>query len=587
MLDAILIQISTSYIHHSIRSEEPQLGQYYIAEYAKHKGFNLGIKKYSSSEPIVNSLLQLIDEHKCLAIGFYVDSENSWTIRRILLNIKLQHPNLFVLIGGPQVTGDWQLALKRIPQANCAIIGEGEIPTVEILKQLKSGDVDLSKINGLGFLKDSEAIQTGPQPQMKNLDCYPFPHRYDYTLDKNIAFEQIVTGRGCIGRCAFCFEGSKKDNILRLRSVESVIEEIDYIAEHIKNEKYITFLDDTFIINPDRTEKICGHLIEKYKGELKWFCEGRVDILIKNLHLLPLMKEAGLVRIQLGGESGEQSILDAYNKGIKIDQLKTVVAEIYKAGIPSVYINYIVGGANETIESFGKSVELARCLIDLAPGCAEVGCSLFSPYVGTPMREHPEKYGIHIKDREVLRGPDGFVPTIETDSLTEEKILQLKSVFESQVKGKEKELCATLPRDVIYNHFYMYQKFGLDTDWLAYCKQIEPYKNYFESIIGYGFYAINDLSYDELMISVPFRTVQPVSDGEHYYRTKANGEMVINEGLISDVFMLSSGKICFHEIVYLLSKADRYKDVENLEHLIHEAFLELDKDYFVVWKKDF
>ena len=102
------------------------------------------------------------------------------------------------------------------------------------------------------------------------------------------------------------------------------------------------------------------------------------------------MKRAGLIRVQLGGESGSQEILDLYNKNMKIEDLLLVVEAIYKSGIPSTYINFIVGGAKESLESFNKTLELAKRLIDIAPGCAEVGCSLFSPYAGTPMRNNPE-----------------------------------------------------------------------------------------------------------------------------------------------------------------------------------------------------
>ena len=53
MLDAILFQISTSYIHHNVRGTEPSLGLYYIAEYANINNINIKVKKYSSSEPII------------------------------------------------------------------------------------------------------------------------------------------------------------------------------------------------------------------------------------------------------------------------------------------------------------------------------------------------------------------------------------------------------------------------------------------------------------------------------------------------------------------------------------------------------
>ncbi len=341
MIDVLLVQIVSNYIHWNLRTKEPQLGQYYIAEYAYHHGFTIKVKSLTSDDPLIYTITQLLVEHKCKSLGFYVDSENVWSIRRIISEIKSNVPGLIVFLGGPQVTGDVRKILKRIPDADFAIVGEGEITITELLKQNFNFKGSASPILGIAYNDlNGNFVFTGNRPQPSNLDIYPFPIRERYTLDPDISFNQLITGRGCIRKCAFCFEGSKTNNRLRLRSVKSVCDELDYLIGNLKDKSYIVFLDDTFILNPDRTRAICNWMIDKYQGKIKWFCEARVDILLKNIDLLPLMKEAGLVRVQLGGESGNQYILDVYNKGMKIKDLKQVVSEIYKAGIDSVYINY-------------------------------------------------------------------------------------------------------------------------------------------------------------------------------------------------------------------------------------------------------
>ena len=98
MIDAILFQISTSYIHNYVRSADAQLGLYYIAEYANNNNVNIKVKKYSSNEPIIANMLSLIEEYKCNIIGFYVDSENLWTIRRVIMTLKKMIPDIFVIL---------------------------------------------------------------------------------------------------------------------------------------------------------------------------------------------------------------------------------------------------------------------------------------------------------------------------------------------------------------------------------------------------------------------------------------------------------------------------------------------------------
>lgn len=584
MFDALLVHICTSYIHQYVRSAEPQLGQFYIAEYADASGFCVKVKKYSSHEPILSSLIDILGTNQCRIVGFYVDSENLWTIRRILYEVKQAIEDLFVVVGGPQVTGNSRLALKRIPYANCAIVGEGERPFLEILRAKNKSIQELSNIKGLAFYDEKgKFIYTGPQTVL-DINAYPYPRRERYSLDTDIIFDQISTGRGCIGNCSFCFEGNKTENNLRLRSVENVIEEIDYVISNLKNQHYISFLDDTFIINPSRTKTICNHLIKKYNGYIGWFCEARVDILQHNLDLLPLMKRAGLIRVQLGGESGSQFILDAYKKHMKPHDLKEVVKKLYEANISSIYINFIVGGAFETLETFNLTLEFATELIEIAPGCVEVGCSLFSPYVGTPMRHNPSFFGISIIDSDLLRGPDGFMPFVRTQELSEQKILQLRNIFESEIRKKRIQVIKNLSKECLYNHYMLYREFTMATDWYNQCQEIESIKNYFESIIDFRFSSIDQLSIEDIQMCIPYRTSQPVSDGECYYRVVYGDEYKKNSKLQEAVFLMSTGKLCFCEIVSILKRSEDFCDECEIEEKIYSIYQEFDKEFLVVWK---
>jgi len=50
------------------------------------------------------------------------------------------------------------------------------------------------------------------------------------------------------------------------------------------------------------------------------------------------------------------------------------------------------------------------------------------------------------------------------------------------------------------------------------------------------------------------------------------------------VFLLSSGKICFCEIVSILQRNEKFKQHDKLEDDIYAVFQEFDKEYLVVWK---
>ncbi len=582
-IDAILIQIRAAYIHIDLRSREPQLGQYYIAEYAHQYGFNVKVKSYSSNDEIIKSITSLILQNKCRIIGFYIDSENLWVVRRVTQIIKNYLSDLFIVIGGPQVTGDPELAMKRLPHIDCAIIGEGERPFTELLNCKLRASIELSEINGIAYRDSSKVLHfTNPQKRY-DIDNYPWPRRYNYTLDKDTIFDQLSTGRGCIGQCTFCFEGNKQSNHLRLRSVDSVIEEIDYLVSHLSERKYLSFLDDTFIIDRTRTEKICKHLIDNYEGKVGWFCEGRVDILRKNLDILPMLKKAGCIRIQLGGESGNQKILESYKKQMKLEDLEMVVRKIYECGISSVYINFIIGGAFETIDSFNDTLEFARYLLNLAPGCAEVGSSLLTPYVGTPIRKRPEDFGLTITDYNFITGPDGFTPFCRTEELQNAKILQLKNLFDKELVDETMNIVPQLTNSQIMTHYLMRRDYDMFTNWYTCINEIEAYKNYFESQIDYGFETFSEIESEEILnMSIPYRTVQPISDGKYYFVPNIGGTHIELHGLQHDLFMLSSGKLCFVEIYSVLSK--KYHDYAELRQRIINEYEKFDQMRLVVWK---
>lgn len=583
-IDGLLVQIRSAYIHLDVRGTEPQLGQYYIAEYAHQNGFNVKVKSYSSNDAIVSSLIEILTNAECRIIGFYTDSENIWHISRVAMALRQALPEIFIVVGGPQITGDPHLAMKRIPYADCGIIGEGERPFSEILAHRFNSDCNLTDIHGLILRsKSNELLCTSPQIAVRDLDVYPYPRRYEYTLDEDVIFDQIITGRGCIGHCAFCYEGNKKSNHLRLRSEKSVIEEIDYIVSNLPKTRYISFLDDTFILNRKRTESICSHLINKYEGRIGWFCEARVDILIKNLDILPLLKKAGLIRIQLGGESGDQQILDSYEKNMRLPDLESVIKAIYNVGITSVYINFIVGGAFENLDSFNKTLEFARRILNLAPGCAEVGSSLLTAFVGTPIRNAPRKYGLDVIDYDVISGIDGHTVTVKTEELSSKKISQLKSIFDSEIRKEYERLVRTLSDETLLRLYQMNAIYGLQSDWYIYANTIESNKNYFEPQVSNGFLTFPKLmERGPIQMAVPYRTVQPLSDGEKYYAFFNNGNSMLLEGLTESVFLLSSGKLSYWEIIAVLHK--KYPDIENIEKEVNRTYYEFDSKRLVIWK---
>jgi radical SAM superfamily enzyme YgiQ (UPF0313 family) len=207
----------------------------------------------------------------------------------------------------------------------------------------------------------------------------------------------IVTSRGCGFRCTFCYESTNRK--YRAHSPGRVIDEMLDLQEKYGT-TYFAFVDDVFTQNPRRLQQICELLQRHFRPHqnLFWYCESRVDSLARHPDLVPMMKDAGLVRIQIGTESGSQEVIDAYKKEIKLEQIHAAVEQCARAQVLSVYTNFIIGGALETEHTFAETLKLAKTLLRVAPGRFECNTTYLSPYPMTDIERNPNNYGIEILD---------------------------------------------------------------------------------------------------------------------------------------------------------------------------------------------
>ena len=586
--DALLVQLSANPYFDMLSSYcIGQLGLYYLAEYADKYGYNVKVKYYNSFDKVSESLPELINKTSCRIVGFYVDSDNIWALRALTPLLKKSCPELHIILGGPQVTGDPYGTMQLVSDVTCGIIGEGENPFSKLIQSDAFDEKKLANINGLIYYNSSrKLIVTNPQKQNPNIDEFSYPKREKYCLDPDkVTFSQLITGRGCMGRCAFCFEGGREHTSLRVRSIESCLEEIDYLI-NTYSVKYINIVDDTFILNRKRTEEFCNRMIDKYQGQIKWYCEARADILSKNIDILPLLKQAGLVKIQLGGESGCQEILDSYKKGVTIEQLEFVTQKIVEAGIPYVYANFIIGGAFETESTFDRTLDFAKKLMHIAPGHVEISSSVFTPTPGSPMYNNPDEYGLKIIDKRCIRGASCSFVFAETEHLNQYKIWQLRNKFNNEIEREYSLLLENISYEQLRSIFYLSTKFSIDTPWSNLLKSKAHYRNYFEPLVRGGFYSFSEISIDDISSAIPLRTTHLSSDGVAFYRIKRSGEYVKNNNLENALITLSAGKLSFQDIFNMIKSNPAFttEGVNILDECL-SIYKDFEREFSVIWKK--
>jgi radical SAM superfamily enzyme YgiQ (UPF0313 family) len=86
-------------------------------------------------------------------------------------------------------------------------------------------------------------------------------------------------------------------------------------------------------------------------------CLSRVDLMDEEM--VHLLKEAGCVRIAFGAESGSQKVLDAMNKGIRVEQIRSAADLCRRFGIET-YFYIMLGYPGEEWTDVRKTVALMK-----------------------------------------------------------------------------------------------------------------------------------------------------------------------------------------------------------------------------------
>jgi len=166
----------------------------------------------------------------------------------------------------------------------------------------------------------------------------------------------IITSRGCPRKCTFCAHNALAYQKYRARSADNVVEEIRTIGG--QGYKILGIVDDNFTADKIRAKKILTGIIGM-NARLTIAVQGRADS--ADAELFSLMKKAGVVLITFGLESGNQEVLDFYNKGATVETIGNAVKLADRAGLYTAGM-FIFGAPMETTEHFDRTYRFAASL---------------------------------------------------------------------------------------------------------------------------------------------------------------------------------------------------------------------------------
>jgi len=354
---------ASSNIETSFKGIAPPLGLLYIAKTLKNEGDNVTILDFSAESFNEQKLINEVKTADIIGVSVLSYSLNCSV--EIINIIKKAKPKIKVIIGGPHCTLFPKKVLEET-QADISVQGDGEI----IINDIKNAIIEnggFSKINGIYYKENAQIKKGAPLKLIEDLNSIPIPSRhlikkYNYGKEYNPnikkgEFTSVIMSRGCPFSCKFCSRNSISMKTYRTRSAENTLEEIKELNN--LGYKYIAFEDDSFLSNKKEVLKLFDGIIKEQLDMKFIITAARVDA--ANKELFQKMKIAGVTHLQFGFESGNQDVLDFYNKKTTIKEIKKAVNLSNKIGFFTIG-TFIFGAPFETKNHFEITKNFAKSL---------------------------------------------------------------------------------------------------------------------------------------------------------------------------------------------------------------------------------
>lgn len=304
--------------------------------------------------------------------------------------IKRVHPEVQVILGGPQFTDDVGRAIaEKFDFIDWAVDGEGERILVEILDIIADGSRRVP--NSTSRRIDGELIINRAPQKPVILEELPLPDFDDYFSRKDVG--KILSGdetipieasRGCWwSRCKFCSQPSWESARFRQPPIEKVVETMEHFARRY-NCLNFRFVDS---VQRKDADKLAA-AISASPFDFTFYMSFRPDVPAEHLDLL---HKAGLRSCHFGIESFSRKFLRIMDKGTSVLNGIHLLREASRLGI-RVGFNIITMFPDENEDDFREYENVFSFIAHLCRGLVRQNKLLM--LYGSPMYRNPAKYGV-------------------------------------------------------------------------------------------------------------------------------------------------------------------------------------------------
>jgi anaerobic magnesium-protoporphyrin IX monomethyl ester cyclase len=280
---------------------------------------------------------------------------------------KEQHPESTVVLVGNHASSTAHEILADPGNHFVDFIAQQEYDYTlrDLAAALEKGE-DPLKVAGLYYQDKGSGVKlTANREYIENLDELPMVSQvYKRHLDYKKYFYSItqypvmtiITGRGCPYQCTFCqYPQTMHGHSYRYRSVQSVVDEFEWVEKNFPQVKEIFIEDDTLTVNRLRMREMAQEMMRR-GIKLAWTANSRCDV---DEETLRWMKKGNCRLLCVGVESGEDAILKNIKKRITTDRIRRFAKDAKRAGV-MIHGCFMMGNQGESKETMEKTFQFAK-----------------------------------------------------------------------------------------------------------------------------------------------------------------------------------------------------------------------------------
>ena len=220
----------------------------------------------------------------------------------IIARVKALLPRTTVILGGPEFLGDNEEYLRRHPEVDCVLRGEGEESFAQWLSVWNEPET-WNNITGLCYIYKGRCYDQGHARVMDFASLHAPEESPLFTWGK--PFVQVETTRGCFNTCAFCVSGV--GDPIRMLPIEDIRRRLDRVCE--RGIRDVRVLDRTFNYHPRHAIELL-RLFAEYHPHLRFHLEIHPALLPQSVREVLREMPHGLLHLEAGIQSLRQEVLD-------------------------------------------------------------------------------------------------------------------------------------------------------------------------------------------------------------------------------------------------------------------------------------